>query len=397
MATSFIHPDDENYLRFSRAIQRINGRSPNASYLTDSRQSVDKTMNKIQEMKGTMHPLALKFLNDEITYEPVAPGAIEVTKPRKIVLLELSERFFNYVDVMQYYIDLMKRRDSEWLRSYTAREDYDLGTFINFVTNICNLARRYKNYGLGKMLMTKDQILDELRMKDDSEIKECIDKAGHQSTFLIKLLEKIKEHVRIYDSEYGLHDTLLIVCRHLREQVVPMLQVLTDMNKSPEGHAFIQQLDLNKLILRLTAIDKLEKSLKGHELRVRIDAEARKSMIGDFGTKFVPKQAYSADEQDFVDSGNASQSKIGSVTISTKGAAAAAKAAAKAAAEAKVEAAHNAFLKSEKAGNAGLSVIGNKKNPVNGGRRTRHKRSGHKKRSNKKRSGKLSGKRSGKR
>lgn len=62
--------------------------------------------------------------------------------------------------------------------------------------------------------------------------------------------------------------------------------------------------------------------------------------------------------------------------------------------EAKVEAARKAF---EASGNAGVSVIGNKVIPVNGGKRTRHKRSdkrsGHKKhskkqhRSNKRRSG----------
>ena len=111
--------------------------------------------------------------------------------------------------------------------------------------------------------------------------------------FFENLLQKIKEHVRIYDSPTGSHDTLRIVCRLLRGQVVPILQVLTDMNESPEGHAFIQQLDLNKLISRLNEIDKLEKSLTGAELRVRIDAEARKDMIGDLGTKFKPVPSYS--------------------------------------------------------------------------------------------------------
>ena len=62
--------------------------------------------------------------------------------------------------------------------------------------------------------------------------------------------------------------------------------------------------------------------------------------------------------------------------------------------EAKVEAAHNAFLDSDKAGNAGLSVIGEKLIHVNGGRRTRHKQSGHKR--SDKRSNKRSDKRSNK-
>jgi len=105
------------------------------------------------------------------------------------------------------------------------------------------------------------------------------------------------------------------VCRHLKEQVVPMLQVLTGMNDD----AFIRQLDLKMLISQLKTIDKLEKSLKYAELNVQIDTEARKKMIGDFGTKFVPKRAYSDDEQAFVDSGNASQSVIGKNTFSAKG------------------------------------------------------------------------------
>lgn len=50
------------------------------------------------------------------------------------------------------------------------------------------------------------------------------------------------------------------------------------------------------------------------------------------------------------------------------------------------------FAQAEAAGNAGLSVIGDKENPVNGGRRTRHKRSGHKRSGHKKRSGKRSNK-----
>ena len=48
--------------------------------------------------------------------------------------------------------------------------------------------------------------------------------------------------------------------------------------------------------------------------------------------------------------------------------------------------ANKQFAQAEAAGNAGLSVIGYKEKPVNGGRRTRHKRSGHK-RSGHKRSG----------
>jgi len=294
MSTStFIHPDDEIKLGLTRVIEKMNKKGPNTSYLTDSKRIVDETKKKIEEIERAMHPLALQFLNQEMTYKQIASGNL-VTHPIKIVLLELSKRIFSYVDVMQDYIELMKN------------QDIDSAKFVEFVAHICNLAR---SYGRGK-LMTKEQLLSELSNE------------GNLS-FSRKVLENIKEFVRVYDTDTGPHNTMSIVCGHLREQVVPMLEVLTKMNVSQDGHAFIQQLDLNQLISQLTEIDKLEKALKGAELRVRIDTEKRQNMIGDFGDKFVPKQAYSADEQAFVD------------------------------------------------------VIGNKKITVNGGRRTKHKRSGH--------------------
>ena len=325
MSTPFIHPDSVNKLSIARAVKGMIGQDPATSYLTDSRQSVDKTMRKIQDIKATINPVALQFLNTQMTYESVAAGVFNnVTQPIQIVLLELSNRFFGYVDVIQDYIELMKLGFG------------DLPKFVEFVTHICGLAREYKHQG--RMLMTKEKLLDELSMidaqGDNSRSQSVIANARtpQQSSFLEKLLAKIKEHVRINDSPNGSHDTLLIVCRHLREQVVPMLQVLTGMNDD----AFIRQLDCKMLISQLKEIGKLEKSLKDAELRVQIDAETRKEMIGDFGTKFVPKRAYSDDEQAFVDSGNRSQSVIGNSTFSAKG-----------------------------------------------GRRTRHKRSGHKKRSGK--------------
>lgn len=328
MSTQFIHPIDEINLGLSRITERALQKDPKTSYLKDSRQSVDETMKKIQEIKGAMHPLALQFSNTEMTYKPIQPGAIvEVTEPIKNVLLELNNRYFNYVVEMQEYIEFMKLGVD------------DLTQFVEFVTHICDLVSRYKHKG--QLLMTKDALLEELGPEKFGSPQRRKVLAGRQSSILINLLDKIKKHVNDYDNASGSHDTLLIVCRHLREQVVPMLQVLKDMNKSPEGHAFIQQLKLNELILQLKEIDKLEKSLKGAELRVRIDAEARKEMIGDFGTKFANKNVYSANEEAFLASGNASQSVIGNSTFSSKG-----------------------------------------------GRRTRHKRSGHKRINKKRRSNK---------
>jgi hypothetical protein len=264
-------------LGIARAVKGMIGQDPATSYLTDSRQSVDKTIKKIQDIKATINPVALQFLNTQMTYIPVAKGYFEnVTEPIQIVLLELSERFFGYVDVMQDYIELMKLGIG------------DLPKFVEFVEHICELARGYKHQG--KMLMSKEELLDELSM-NKSRSQSVIDNAGtpQQSSFLEKLLAKIKDFVRIYDRDTGSHDTLMIVCRHLREQVVPMLQVLTDMNDD----AFIGQLDLKMLISQLKEIGELEKSLKDAKLRLHIDTEARKEMIGDFGTKFKPVPSYS--------------------------------------------------------------------------------------------------------
>jgi hypothetical protein len=355
MSAPFIHPMDKIDLGIARAVKGMMGQDPATSYLTDSRQSVDKTMRKIQDIKATIHPLALQFLNTQMTYQPVAIGAYKlVSEPIQIVLLELNNRFFGYVDVMQDYIELMKLGFG------------DLPKFVEFVTHICRLAREYKHEG--RMLMTKEKLLDELSMIDEqgnnSRSQSVIANAGtpQQSSFLEKLLARIKEHVRIYDSPNGSHDTLLIVCRHLREQVVPMLQVLTGMNDD----AFIRQLDLKMLISQLKEIGKLEKSLKDAELRVQIDAETRKEMIGDFGTKFVPKRGYSDDEQAFVDSGNASQSVIGNSTFSAKGG----------------RRSRRHKKRSGKSGNKRSGKSGNKRSGKRSdhNKRSGHKRSGHKSR-----------------
>ena len=63
MATPpFIHPMTEIDLGIVRSIKGMVGQDPTTSYLTDSRQSVDKTMKKIQEIKANIHPLGLQWV-----------------------------------------------------------------------------------------------------------------------------------------------------------------------------------------------------------------------------------------------------------------------------------------------------------------------------------------------
>ena len=191
MSKPFIDPNDKIKLDIARLFQRASQKEkdPATSYLTDSRQSVDKTMKKIQEIKANIHPEALRFLNTQMTYLPVATGYFEnVTEPIQIVLLELNNRFFGYVDVMQDYIELMKLGFG------------DLPKFVEFVKHICELARGYKHQG--KMLMTKEELLGELSIDaqgKNSRSQSVIANAGtpQQSSFLEKLLAKIKDFVRI--------------------------------------------------------------------------------------------------------------------------------------------------------------------------------------------------------
>jgi hypothetical protein len=314
-------------------------------------------------MSHELHPLALEFVNTQINVKIIEPGAFPYEKkPIGAVLLYLSTITFGYIDVMQDYIALMKKGIDMLKR------------FDELVVNICHLARIYMEsdkYQKEQVLACLDhdnvsvpiQINNSVPIQiNDSEILfrnpifyTINDSPEHVRPFFIQLLEKIKGTVE----KYTHRDTLLYICRHLREQVVPILKVLTELNQKQGGDDFIQHLDLNALIEKLK------------QIKVKADLmDITRSML---------KSSIMPQVRSLLD--------------------AAAQKEAQEEREDKVKEARKKFEDSLKAGYAGQSVIGKESFKVKGGRRTRYKRSGHKrsgKRSaHKKRSGhKRSGKRS---
>jgi hypothetical protein len=310
-------------------------------------------------MSHELHPLALEFVNTQRIFKEIAPGSHkDKQKPIEFVLLNLSTKSFGYIDVMQDYITLMKQ-DLDSLRR-----------FNNLVNNICHLARRYmETDGKNEWKFQKEQVLmclncdiewvpiqinDSVMIQNGDNLFQnpiCYtigDSHQHIRPFLKKLLKKIHDTVNMHDY----HDVLLAICRHLNEQVVPILQVLTDLKQKQGGNDFIQHLDLIALIEKLKQIKELEQQIEIADQTQAENRKQRESLMrtSTFNVNSIMPQVKSlvADKQ---------------------------------------------FAQAEAAGNASQSVIGDRIFSAKGGRRTRHKHSGHKKRSaHKKRSGKRSGK-----
>jgi hypothetical protein len=278
-------------------------------------------------MSNELHPLALEFVNTQINFKEIAPGVNEPTqKPIRFVLLNLSTKSFGYIDVMQDYINLMN----------IGLADY--GRFHALVENICKLARRHRETeGHGSWKFKKDEVLLGLNY-DEPYVPIQIDNAvmqndkfsnpifytvrdadptyfsenkgnyqGGMGPFFIKLLRKIYETV----DEYDYHDVLLAICRHLNEQVVPMLHVLTEIYEKKGGKEFIKQLDLIALVDKLRQIQELERTQAVKQDLMRTSS---------FNANLIIPQVKSlvADKQ-FLASGNASQTVIGDSTFSAKG------------------------------------------------------------------------------
>jgi hypothetical protein len=238
-------------------------------------------------MSHELHPLALEFVNTQINFKEIATDE-DKQKPIGFVLLNLSTKSFGYIDVMQDYINLM----NIGLAHY--------GRFHALVENICHLARRYSETdGKGNRKFQKEQVLmclnDSIEwvpiqingsiMRGDNLFLNPMYYAirdgdphffnenkgnyqGGMGPFFIKLLRKIYETVDKNDHP----DVLLDICRHLNEQVVPMLKVLTDLNEKQGANDFIQHLDLIALIEKLKQIKELERQIENDD-QMRADRQ----------------------------------------------------------------------------------------------------------------------------
>jgi len=311
-------------------------------------------------MSHELHPLALEFLNTQITYQEIvlSPPPPE-EKPIWVVLFHLSNNPFGYIDVMQEYIDVMKK-------------DYHIfrNAFRQFVDHICELSKIYLetssaikgNFRVqtGAWKFDKETVLRALDT-DQEYVSIQIgnaDKRGNEfknplfydvidtksiRTCLVNLSNKIRGKLTVSDNSYVGRLQMNTICRYLKEQVVPILTVLTEISEKQGGNDFIQHLDLIALIKKFKQIKELERQIEIADQTQAENREQRESLMRTsiFNVKSIMPQVKSlvADKQ---------------------------------------------FAQAEADGNAGLSVIGDKPTPVNGGRRTRrHKRSAHKKRSGK--------------
>jgi hypothetical protein len=271
-------------------------RNPNTNYLTDAYNEFNKAKANLAELNQRVNPMTLSFLNTIVVY--TNPKRITERKPINDVLLELKKGGGSgYIDVMQDYIELLRGKHES----------------LRYIENIVEKLRELNGQNL-----SKSELLAKLS-PDVFPFSNIIADAGEiNASILRKLIKKIHEFLT---TSSGLSDIVVselsAIVVNLNETIIPILRVLTDLNETPEGHAFIQKLNLFSLIKLIEDIAMQKHKIKYHSDRAQYYERDKARMIGDFGTKFVPKRP--VDEQAFVKSGNASQSVIGDSTFSAKG------------------------------------------------------------------------------
>jgi hypothetical protein len=264
-------------------------------------------------MSHELHPLELEFVNTQIKFKETSRSVRHTEKPIGVVLLTLSTKRFEYIDVMRDYIELMKQKI------------VSIERFIGLVNNICDLAGRYmETDGNGKWKFQKEQVLKCLNheiewvpIQINSDMMQNMDglfknpiyyaivNSGYIGEFFIKLLQKIHHTMNLYD-ERATHDNLFNICRHLNGQVVPILQVLTDLNQKQGeqgGDDFIKHLDLTALIEKLKQIKQRE------SLMSTVKSYMESSIMPRVKSLVAEAEA----------AGNASQYVMGDSTFSAKG------------------------------------------------------------------------------
>jgi hypothetical protein len=253
-------------------------RNPNTNYLTDAYNEFNKAKANLAELNQRVNPMTVSFLNTIVVY--TNPNRITERKPINAVLLELKKGGGNgYIDVMQDYIELL-RGNHESLR---------------YIVNIVEKLRELNGQNLSKFELLEKLNPDVLPFSNIINT----DAGEINASLLRKLIKKIHEFLTT-SSE------LSNIVVNLNDTIIPILRVLTDLNETSEGHAFIQKLNLFSLIKLIEDIEMQKRKIKYHSVRAQYYEEGKARMIGDFGTMFVPKRP--VDEQ-----------KSGDSTFSAKG------------------------------------------------------------------------------
>ena len=255
-------------------------RNPKSNFLTDAYNEFNKAKANLAELNQRVKPMTVSFLDTIVVY--TNPKHITERKPINAVLLELKKGVGNgYIDVMQDYIELL-------------RGNYES---LRYIENIVEKLRELNGQNL-----SKSELLAKLS-PDVFPFSNIITDAGEiNASLLRKLIKKIHEFLTTSSG-------LSYIVVNLNDTIIPILRVLTNLNQTPEGRAFIQKLNLFSLIKLIEDIEMQKHKIKYHFDRAQYYEENKARMIGDFETMFVPKQA-------FVES---DQSNIGGITFSAKG------------------------------------------------------------------------------
>lgn len=179
-----------------------------------------------------------------------------------------------------------------------------------FVPIQINNADMQQNGNFNNPIFFKVQDLDPLYFSNRIE--------GGMAPVFIKLLQKIRDTLMKDDDR----NKLLIICKYLREQVIPILEVLTKISKKKGGKEFIEQLDLRQLINELREIQKMEKEMENDEQMRANRRKEREDLMrtSTFNVKsFMPQVKSLVADKEFLKSGNRAQFVIGNKTVSIKG------------------------------------------------------------------------------
>jgi len=299
--------------RIGYALEKI-VRNPNMSYVQDATQQYPKEVMKLDELRAKVDPMAFQICSQPMTYAQIQYSPDPIRTDILRTLFELSDRGgriqFDYIGVMQDYIELLRTRED------------NIGQFRSLFENLKTLGAPWIQLMGGKKVPDAE-LIDVAPLISPSVapfIEYTNNSGGKLGEFFKSVIEKVHDYIaRGNYSDKIKAERLYIMCRIFLERVIPILDVLMNLNNTPEGRTFINNLSLGRLIVQMRDIQKQEEQIKYAEQKMKDLKDDKKMLVSGLETKFVPKPAYSEDEQAFVDSGNASQSVIGSSVISRKG------------------------------------------------------------------------------
>ena len=234
--------------RIGYALEKITLK-PRMSYVQDATQQYPKEVMKLDELRAKVDPMALQFCS-----EPISWAQIQHTHPTRTdilrTLFDLNDRAgrsqFDYIDVMQDYIELLRTHDD------------NIGQFRSLFENLKTLTNPWLQSYTGSKNVELIDVVPQISPDIAPFIEYTNNLGGKLGEFFKSLIEKVHNYV-----EWGNQtikdkaQKLFIMCRIFLERVIPILDVLTNLNNTtPEGRTFINNLNLDRLIRQMMNIQK---------------------------------------------------------------------------------------------------------------------------------------------